>query len=146
MLLMELCRPLQTKHRTSLQKHVEDAGPLYRSKKSRSTSSSFITWFLSLLHLPTPAVPGTMHRSSRHLSEAQPSKHTQTSPCQEADIFLSLSLPWLPDPIGSVSMRLFIFLIFNTANPAWSLLNYFHTCQDSGAGHSKVWALRRERR
>lgn len=55
-----------------------------------------------------------------------------------------LSLPGLPDPIGSigsVSIRYFIFLIFNTANPAWSPLNCVHTPQDSGLSTAVKYGL-----
>lgn len=117
-------------------------------KSQRPTSSSLVT------RVPLPV--GSLHTScARHhvqklkasIRSTAKQTHTQTSPCQESDNVFFFSLPWLPDPLGSVSMKLFIFLIFNTANPAWSLLNYFQTCRESSAGHSsKVWALGRERR
>ena len=87
---------------------------------------------LWLLQLTTPAVPVTMCRSSRHLSEAQTSKRTRKHSHAKRLITLLLSLPQLPDPVGSVSIRYFIFPIFNTANPAWSPLNCGHTPWGSG--------------
>lgn len=75
---IELCKP-------SLQKWVEDAGPLYLSKKSRP-AAVLSHVFHCLLHLPAPAVPGTMHRST--------AKQTNTNESAKRLImFFFLSLP-----------------------------------------------------
>lgn len=85
-----LCQTVQNKHKTSLQKWMEDAGLLYQSKKSRPTSSSHM--------IPLPVASSHPSCARHHVQKLKasirsPAKqtHTQTSPCQEADnIFFSL--------------------------------------------------------
>lgn len=146
---MSLYRALQTKHRRSLEKWVENAGPLYLCKKSRPTSSSLITSVPLPVESPHPSCARHhVQKLKASIRNTAKQTHTQTSLCQEADnVFFSISSMAFRSNWLCFYEALLFFLIFNTANPAWSVLNYFHTCWDSSAGHSsKVWALRRERR